>query len=79
MGIYLSVASTDISLETGDGSDVRFVVGEMQGWRKNMEDAHVALTDLDTQCTSFPQKYSLFAVFDGHGGMPKFDYVYFTG
>lgn len=36
----------------------------MQGWRTNMEDAHIHLTDL------FPtlKGYSLFVVFDGHSG-----------
>merc|ERR1740130_417162 len=34
---------------------------EMQGWRVNMEDAQLAVPDLDDQV-------SLFGVFDGHGG-----------
>ena len=33
----------------------------MQGWRKSMEDAHIANTSLEDGC-------SLFGVFDGHGG-----------
>lgn len=33
----------------------------MQGWRRSMEDSHIAHTDLDNGC-------SLFGVFDGHGG-----------
>jgi len=42
---------------------LRFGVASMQGWREEMEDAHVALPDFD------PEKgISLFGVFDGHGG-----------
>ena len=33
----------------------------MQGWRKSNEDAHISVTD-------FEPGFSLFAVFDGHGG-----------
>jgi len=33
----------------------------MQGWRKGMEDAHLAVPNLEDDV-------SLFAVFDGHGG-----------
>lgn len=35
----------------------------MQGWRKTMEDAHIALTGLSGDPTT-----SMFSVFDGHGG-----------
>jgi hypothetical protein len=37
----------------------------MQGWRKSMEDAHIAHLDL-------PGGVSLFGVFDGHGGKANF-------
>lgn len=33
----------------------------MQGWRKSMEDAHIAHLDL-------PGGVAVFGVFDGHGG-----------
>mmetsp|Transcript_1406 Transcript_1406/g.912 ORF Transcript_1406/g.912 Transcript_1406/m.912 type:complete len:106 (+) Transcript_1406:95-412(+) len=33
----------------------------MQGWRKSMEDAHIAALDIDPGV-------SVFGVFDGHGG-----------
>ena len=33
----------------------------MQGWRKSMEDAHLAILEVQTDI-------SLFGVFDGHGG-----------
>lgn len=51
--------------EFEDGGDAAagtgFGVCAMQGWRRNMEDAHLAVTELD-------EKISLFGVFDGHGG-----------
>lgn len=34
----------------------------MRGWRKTMEDAHIAEFNIDGKGTN------LFAVFDGHGG-----------
>lgn len=45
----------------GETKIVRFAVSEMQGWRGNMEDAHIAEPELG-------DGNSLFAVFDGHGG-----------
>jgi len=39
----------------------------MQGWRKSQEDAHIAKMDLG-------DGNSLFAVFDGHGGIFHFIY-----
>jgi len=36
----------------------------MQGWRTNMEDAHIAISDLGAEHGGL----SLFGVFDGHGG-----------
>ena len=38
---------------------VAWGVVDMQGWRKSMEDAHVAATTKD---------FKVFGVFDGHGG-----------
>lgn len=54
--------------------------GGLQGWRKTMEDSHIALTDIsDSQLKSFLEEHavktstdpavSLFGVFDGHGGI----------
>lgn len=40
---------------------MRFCGTGMQGWRMNMEDAHIAALDIDTDT-------HLFAVLDGHGG-----------
>jgi serine/threonine protein phosphatase PrpC len=33
-----------------------------------MEDAHIALTELSSETLTSAPKFSLFAVFDGHGG-----------
>merc|ERR1719440_1898549 len=46
---------------TSNGRFIRHGACEMQGWRVNMEDAHLAVPDLDDQV-------SLYGVFDGHGG-----------
>ena len=40
---------------------VRYTAMGMQGWRRTMEDSHIAHCDLDNGV-------SLFGVFDGHGG-----------
>lgn len=62
--VYLREPVT--SKEIVDGGDLsnhgaNFGVCEMQGWRRNMEDSHLAETELD-------KNVSLFGVFDGHGG-----------
>lgn len=47
---------------------------DMQGWRKNMEDSHIAETrvtppgNVHTPSTSPDEYAKVFAVFDGHGG-----------
>jgi protein phosphatase 1G len=63
MGAYLSAPVTDKESEDGKSSRVRYGVSAMQGWRRTMEDAHLALPNLteDEAC-------SLWGVFDGHGG-----------
>ena len=35
----------------------------LQGWRKSMEDAHIAVLDLGNESDT-----AMFGVFDGHGG-----------
>ncbi|KAM0862482.1 hypothetical protein ACQ4PT_045247 [Festuca glaucescens] len=61
MGVHLSTPKTEKYSQDGEGRQVRYGLASMQGWRTTMEDAHVALPQLD-ECTSF------FGVFDGHGG-----------
>jgi serine/threonine protein phosphatase PrpC len=71
MGTYLSTPVTEKCQESGDHLECSVVpltwgVVDMQGWRKSMEDAHVAQTDIE-----YPEDESnakIFAVFDGHGG-----------
>ncbi|KAJ9518291.1 hypothetical protein QJQ45_010236 [Haematococcus lacustris] len=63
MGAYLSTPITDKETFEGDGASIKYGGSSMQGWRRTMEDAHLAVTALpeDPNC-------SLFAIFDGHGG-----------
>jgi len=68
--VYLSEPITTKEVEEGGDLDikgVRYGVSAMQGWRRNMEDSHMAITELDTGV-------SIFGVFDGHGGrgVPRF-------
>ncbi|MEW5310575.1 MAG: hypothetical protein WDW38_002361 [Sanguina aurantia] len=63
MGAYLSSPVTSKETFEGEGKCLRYGGCAMQGWRRTMEDAHVANTavgnDPDVAC---------FAVLDGHGG-----------
>jgi protein phosphatase 1G len=63
MGAYLSTPITTKETFEGLSETVQFGGGSMQGWRRTMEDAHIAETNLahDLDC-------SIFGVFDGHGG-----------
>jgi protein phosphatase 1G len=63
MGAYLSQPVTDKETFTGQGIDVKYGGAAMQGWRKTMEDAHIAVTGLAGN-----PEVSMFSVFDGHGG-----------
>ena len=63
MGAYLSSPVTSKETWEGKGGDVRFGGSAMQGWRRTMEDAHLAEAQID-----FDANTSLFGVFDGHGG-----------
>lgn len=66
MGVYLSKACTHINFDKGKGENgIEYIVGDMQGWRKNHEDAHITVPDL-AEISS--KSASLFGVFDGHGG-----------
>jgi len=74
MGTYLSTPVLDKCCEDGEkleGTDTPVVWGvvDMQGWRKSMEDAHIAQTNVtppDDTRSKNPTK--VFAIFDGHGG-----------
>ena len=49
--------------EDGEGKGLQYALCGMQGWRKTMEDAHIAVTKVHER-----EDMCLFAVFDGHGG-----------
>ena len=73
MGVYLSTANREVEAEEGGGLGLEYAAGGVQGWRKNMEDAHIAECDLRSAVPAahIPTAnvdMSLFAVFDGHGG-----------
>lgn len=62
MGAYLSSPVTEkTSLDDKGVNGISYGLSEMQGWRRSMEDAHIATYSL-------PGNLSMFAVFDGHGG-----------
>jgi len=44
---------------------LRYAAVGMQGWRRSMEDSHIANLDIG-------DGVSIFGVFDGHGGMKFF-------
>lgn len=73
MGIYLSSPDTKKHSLDGEGNGVKYGASSMQGWRLNMEDAHIS------DC-NFTKDSSLFAIFDGHGGaeVAKFCAKYFA-
>lgn len=52
---------TDKCIFDNETKDVKVGVCEMQGWRRTMEDASIALVN-------FEGNTSLFGVMDGHGG-----------
>lgn len=62
MGEFLSVPIRDKATEEGENSQLKYASCGMQGWRKRMEDSHIAdLSIGGTNCHAF-------GVFDGHGG-----------
>eukprot|EP00624_Nannochloropsis_granulata_P006046 evm.model.NODE_43901_length_30228_cov_32.794727.4 len=63
MGAYLSTPITEKESEDGEGGQMRYGVSAMQGWRRSMEDAHVAVPALKGD-----ERAAIFGVFDGHGG-----------
>eukprot|EP00547_Thalassionema_nitzschioides_P007975 CAMPEP_0194201348 /NCGR_PEP_ID=MMETSP0156-20130528/1632_1 /TAXON_ID=33649 /ORGANISM="Thalassionema nitzschioides, Strain L26-B" /LENGTH=481 /DNA_ID=CAMNT_0038926517 /DNA_START=179 /DNA_END=1622 /DNA_ORIENTATION=+ len=80
MGTYLSTPIVDKGIESGECLDdeispLSWGLVDMQGWRKSMEDAHVADTSVKIPPHLLPpssdQKLhfgKVFGVFDGHGG-----------
>ena len=73
MGTYLSTPVLDKGIEEGEDLDgtmpVAWGVVDMQGWRKSMEDAHIAQTDISPPPSAGMTGHAkVFSVFDGHGG-----------
>lgn len=68
MGAYLSQPVTDKEGEEEENAEFKYGVCAMQGWRTEMEDAHLAALNVDNKC-------SVFGVFDGHGGREVAKYV----
>lgn len=64
MGAYLSAPVTDKQSFNGVTTGVRYGGSAMQGWRRNMEDAHFVHPFVSDQ---YPD-IAVFGVFDGHGG-----------
>mmetsp|Transcript_57041 Transcript_57041/g.118086 ORF Transcript_57041/g.118086 Transcript_57041/m.118086 type:complete len:415 (-) Transcript_57041:99-1343(-) len=64
MGSYLSQPVTEKESCSGRGRGHVWACSAMQGWRTNMEDAHIAVSGLGDEL----DELSLFGVFDGHGG-----------
>ena len=66
-GSYLSKPVTEKVSSSGSGLGHRWACSSMQGWRKQMEDAHVVRGSLGGRGSTCGL-LSLFGVFDGHGG-----------
>uniref|UniRef100_A0A8C3SAU3 protein-serine/threonine phosphatase n=1 Tax=Chelydra serpentina TaxID=8475 RepID=A0A8C3SAU3_CHESE len=63
-GSFLEAPRTEKRLERGEGGELRYGLGAMQGWRAHMEDAHTAQPQLPGALAA----WAFFAVYDGHAG-----------
>ena len=55
---------------------MRPAIFEMQGRRRTMEDTHNVIVDLgERESSALPDKFSLFGVYDGHGGSAAAEFV----
>ncbi|GMR56483.1 hypothetical protein PMAYCL1PPCAC_26678 [Pristionchus mayeri] len=66
MGAFLDKPKTNKDNASGFGQGLKYAMASMQGWRVDMEDAHVA--ELSMGDTLPFSHWSFFAVFDGHAG-----------
>lgn len=66
MGAFLDKPKVEKHTESGAGNGLRYALASMQGWRVEMEDAHCAMLGLP--CGGGLDRWSFFAVFDGHAG-----------
>jgi len=70
MGSMLSEPIVRKEHESGENSNLYYSASSMQGWRITMEDALVAVTDVEGR-----PDVSFFGVFDGHGGTKSSKYA----
>lgn len=66
MGAFLDKPKTDKENSQGVAHGARYAVASMQGWRIDMEDAHVVKIPMSDEPPF--SDWSFFAVFDGHAG-----------
>jgi protein phosphatase 2C family protein 2/3 len=59
---YLEKPITTKHSNWEENNQLKYATCEMQGWRKNMEDAYIAYLSIPNY------DIALFGVFDGHGG-----------
>lgn len=84
MGTYLSTPVTEKGQESGLCKEypLHWGVVDMQGWRKSMEDSHIAQTEVEVppHLHQDANKAKVFGVFDGHGGaeVARFVALYFV-
>ncbi|CAJ1397613.1 unnamed protein product [Effrenium voratum] len=64
MGGLLDKPLRDKHIETGGDDRMHWVAADMQGWRQDMEDEHIASTNVGDEFAGC----GLYCVFDGHGG-----------
>ena len=63
MGTLLDKPITEKETHSDAANGYRYGVSAMQGWRVEMEDAHIAIGSIEGL-----EDHGFFAVFDGHGG-----------
>ncbi len=73
MGNFLSEPVLEKGIEEGvclknSSTPVSWAVVDMQGWRKSMEDSHIAQTNVVLSDSPRKEVAHIFAVFDGHLG-----------
>jgi len=68
MGVLLSTPITEKETIAGENNRVNYAASAMQGWRTQMEDAHIVAPDIAPEI-------SLFGVYDGHGGMEVSQFI----
>jgi len=68
MGIYLASPNREKHSVDEASGKMKYAASSMQGWRVNMEDAHIAKFNIAPEV-------SIFGVFDGHGGKEVARYV----